>query len=89
MSKPLMIAFGDNDGAVDWHQGQELYSTLRRMGKFIIMLVYAGENHELARRPNQLDYAHKVRHFFDVYLKGAKPESWVADGVPFLKKESQ
>jgi dipeptidyl aminopeptidase/acylaminoacyl peptidase len=87
MKHPLMIAFGDQDGAVDWRQGQYLYNTLRRMGKFIIMLVYPGENHGLARKGNQLDYAHRLRHFFDVYLKGAKPEPWITDGVPFLKKD--
>lgn len=82
----LMIAFGDADGAVDWHQGQYLYNTMRRMGKEIVMLVYPGENHGLARRPNQLDYARRVRHFFDVHLQGAKPEPWLIQGVPFIKK---
>ncbi|MFY9233476.1 MAG: prolyl oligopeptidase family serine peptidase [Fimbriimonadaceae bacterium] len=83
---PIMVAFGDKDGAVDWHQGLYLFNTLRRMGKEIIMLVYEGENHGLARRPNQLDYAKRVRHFFDVKLKGAKPEPWISEGVPFLKR---
>ncbi len=83
---PILFAFGDQDGAVDWHQGQYLYNTLRRMGKNAVMLVYAGENHGLARRPNQLDYAHKVRHYLDVYLKGAKPEPWVTEDVPYLKQ---
>ncbi|MBI5706308.1 MAG: S9 family peptidase [Armatimonadetes bacterium] len=86
LNTPMMIAFGDSDGAVDWHQGQQFYNTLRRMGKQIIMLVYPGENHGLAKRPNQLDYAHRVRHFFDVYLKGAKPEKWVTSGVPAVQK---
>ncbi len=86
ITAPLLIAFGDADGAVDWHQGQYLYNTMRRMGKSIIMLVYPGENHGLAKRPNQLDYAKRVRHFFDVHLQGAKPEPWVTQGVPFVKK---
>jgi len=86
LTKPLMIAFGDSDGAVDWHQGQYLFNTLKRMGKNIVMLVYPGENHGLAREANQIDYANKVRHFFDVYLKGVKPEPWLADGMPYLKK---
>lgn len=86
---PILITFGDQDGAVDWHQGQYLYNTLRRMGKNAVMLVYAGENHGLAKRANQLDYAHRVRHFLDVYLKGAKPEAWVTDDVPLLKQLDQ
>lgn len=83
---PLLFAFGDADGAVDWHQGQYLFNTLRRMGKQCVMLVYAGENHGLAQRPNQLDYARRLRHWLDVYLKGAKPEPWVTEGVPYNKQ---
>jgi len=84
---PILIAAGDADGAVDWHQAQYLYQTLRRMGKNAVLLVYAGENHNFTRRPDQLDYSRRLRHFLDVYLKGAKPEPWVTDGVPFLKKD--
>jgi len=83
---PILFTFGDQDGAVDWHQGQYLYNTLRRMGKPAVMLVYPGENHGLAKRANQLDYAHRVRHFLDVYLKNAKPEPWVTDDIPLLKQ---
>ncbi|MBS1703989.1 MAG: S9 family peptidase [Armatimonadetes bacterium] len=83
---PLLMAFGDADGAVDWHQGQYLYNTLRRMGKQCVMLVYAGENHGLAQRPNQLDYARRLREWLDVYLKGAKPEKWITDGVPYIQQ---
>ncbi|HRK20682.1 MAG TPA: prolyl oligopeptidase family serine peptidase, partial [Fimbriimonadaceae bacterium] len=83
---PLLVEFGDQDGAVDFHQGQQLYNTLRRMGKPIVMLVYNGENHNNARRPNQVDYAKRQRHFFDVFLKGAKPDPWLAEGIPMVKK---
>lgn len=83
---PLLIAFGDNDGAVDWNQGVEMYITMRRLAKEVIMLVYPGENHGLARRPNQIDYAKRVRHFFDVYLKGARPDEWLKEGVPFVRR---
>jgi dienelactone hydrolase len=84
---PLLVEFGDQDGAVDFHQGQQLYNTLRRMGKPIVMLVYVGENHNNSRRPNQVDYAARQRHFFDVYLKGAKPEPWLREGLAFGRKE--
>jgi dipeptidyl aminopeptidase/acylaminoacyl peptidase len=83
---PILITVGDQDGAVDFHQGIALYNTLRRMGKDCVLLVYYGENHNFTKRPDQLDYAHRLRHFLDVYLKGAKPEPWVSQGVPFIKK---
>jgi dipeptidyl aminopeptidase/acylaminoacyl peptidase len=87
ITAPLMMAQGNADGAVDFHQGMYMFNTMRRLGKECIFLVYDGENHNFTKRPNQLDYARRLRHFFDVYLKGAKPESWVTDGVPFLKKD--
>ncbi|MEZ5027996.1 MAG: prolyl oligopeptidase family serine peptidase [Ferruginibacter sp.] len=52
----LLVAFGDKDGAVDWHQGIEMYGTIRRMQKPHVMLVYADENHGLAKKENQVDY---------------------------------
>jgi dipeptidyl aminopeptidase/acylaminoacyl peptidase len=84
---PILLAAGDADGAVDYHQSLYLYQTLRRMGKPAVMLLYAGENHNFARRPNQLDYGTRLRHFLDVYLKGVKPEPWVSEGVPLLDQK--
>jgi dipeptidyl aminopeptidase/acylaminoacyl peptidase len=81
-TSPLLIMTGDKDGAVDYNQSLYLYQTLRRMGKEAVLLVYAGENHNPTRRPNQLDYATRLRHYLDVYLKGLKPEPWVQEGVP-------
>jgi dipeptidyl aminopeptidase/acylaminoacyl peptidase len=84
---PLLITVGDQDGAVDFHQGIALYSTLRRMGKDCILLVYYGENHNFTKHADQVDYAHRLRHFMDVYLKDAKPEPWISQGIPFIKRE--
>ena len=83
---PLLMAQGDADGAVDFHQAQYLFNTLRRMGKNCVLLMYAGENHNFTLRPDQLDYAKRLRHWMDVYLKDAKPEAWVTEGVPFVKQ---
>lgn len=85
---PILIATGDADGAVDYHQSLYLYQTLRRMGKPAVMLMYAGENHNFTRRPNQLDYATRLRHYLDVYLKGVKPEPWISEGVPLIDQKN-
>jgi dipeptidyl aminopeptidase/acylaminoacyl peptidase len=85
ITAPMMVEVGTVDGAVDWHQGQYLYNTLRRMGKNMVMLVYANENHGLAQPANMKDYAMRARHFFDVYLKGETPQKWVKEGVPFIR----
>ena len=84
---PLMILHNDKDGAVDFTQGVEYYNTLRRLGKPVIMLQYVGENHGLARRPNQRDYTARMKEYFDHYLKGAPAPDWMTDGVPRLKME--
>jgi dipeptidyl aminopeptidase/acylaminoacyl peptidase len=84
---PILITVGDQDGAVDDRQGIALYNTLRRMGKECILLVYYGENHNFTKRADQLDYGQRLRQFMDVYLKDAKPQPWISQGIPFLKKD--
>lgn len=60
MKTPLMIEVGDSDGAVFWHQGVELYNVARRGKKVVVLLVYAGEDHGLRKKPNQLDYHRRI-----------------------------
>lgn len=84
---PLMILHNDKDGAVDFTQGVEYFNTLRRLGKPVIMLEYEGENHGLARRPNQRDYTARMKEYFDHYLKGAPAPGWMTSGVPRLKMQ--
>lgn len=83
---PLLVAFGDKDGAVDWHQGIEMYGTMRRMEKPHVMLVYADENHGLAKKENQIDYQKRQREWFDHYLLGKPAEKWITDGISYLDK---
>ena len=84
---PLMILHNDKDGAVDFTQGVEYFNTLRRMQKPVIMLEYIGENHSLAKRPNQRDYTVRMMEYFDHYLMGAPAPDWMVKGVPRLKME--
>ena len=65
MKTPLLLAFGDNDGTVHWYQGVEMYTIARRAGKPVAMLVYAGEDHGLRKRPNQQDYQRRIFEWFD------------------------
>lgn len=83
LDTPLLVAFGDRDGAVDWHQGIELYNAARRADKPLVMLVYEGENHSLAKEPNQLDYHRRILQWFGHYLKGEPAPAWVTTGVRY------
>src|SRR5690606_1031827 len=84
---PMLGTFGDRDGAVDWHQGIVMYNAARRENKDLVMLVYEGENHGLAKKPNQIDYHRRIMEWFGHYLKGEPAPEWIRDGVPFLKKD--
>ena len=89
MTAPLLVAFGDKDGAVDWHQGIEMYNMARRLGKEMVLLVYAGENHSLAKKPNQIDYHNRIVDWFDHYLAGAPAKDWMVKGQTYLEREKE
>jgi dipeptidyl aminopeptidase/acylaminoacyl peptidase len=87
MKVPLLVAFGDKDGSVDWHQGIEMYNLARRAGKAMVLLVYPGENHSLAKKSNQVDYHRRILEWFDHYLRGIPAPAWIAKGVEHLDAE--
>jgi hypothetical protein len=87
LNTPMLVAFGDQDGAVDWHQGIVLYNAARRAGKDLVLLVYEGENHNLARKPNQIDYHRRINEWFAHHLKGEPAPPWIETGVPYLRQQ--
>jgi dipeptidyl aminopeptidase/acylaminoacyl peptidase len=89
MKTPLLVAFGDNDGTVHWHQGVELYNIARRAKKDVVLLVYGGEDHSNRRKPNQMDYHRRIVQWFGHYLKGEPAAPWITQGVSFLDREQE
>jgi dipeptidyl aminopeptidase/acylaminoacyl peptidase len=89
LQRPMLMVFGDADGTVDWHQGVEFYNYARRAGKFVVMLVYLGENHSARERPNQVDYHRRIRQWFGHFLKGEPAASWITDGQTILDREKE
>jgi dipeptidyl aminopeptidase/acylaminoacyl peptidase len=89
MKTPLLISVGDQDGTVFWHQGLELYNIARRAGKNVVLVAYAGEDHGLRKKPNQVDYHHRIQQWFDHYLKGAPAAAWITDGQSVLDRERE
>ncbi len=83
---PLLIAFGDEDGAVDWNQGIEMFNAMRRQEKEVVMLVYEGENHSLSKKENRHHYAQSVREWFLHFLKDEPAPDWIKKGVPYLER---
>jgi dienelactone hydrolase len=89
MKTPLLIEVGDGDGTVFWHQGVELYNVARRAKKDVVLLAYAGEDHGLRKKPNQLDYHRRIVEWFGHYLKGEPAPEWITNGVRFLDRERE
>jgi len=80
---PFLIMFGDQDPKVPWEQGIELYLAFRRAFKNIIFLQYRNEAHWPERYPNRLDYAIKIKEYFDTYLKKKPAPDWILKGVEY------
>jgi dipeptidyl aminopeptidase/acylaminoacyl peptidase len=88
ITTPLLVMSNDNDGAVPWYQGIELYSAMRRLAKPTWLLNYNGDEHNLKAENygNRMDLTLRMAQFFGHYLKGAPQPSWMKNGVPALKK---
>ena len=83
---PLLIMHNDNDGAVPWYQGIEMFVAMRRLQKPAWMLTYNNEEHNLTKWPNRMDLDKRMYQFFDHYLKGAPEPVWMKTGVPAIEK---
>ncbi len=83
MNTPTLIMFGDEDDAVPYPQGIELYMAFRRYNKPAIMLQYEGEPHHLKKYPNKVDYTIKMKEFYDHYLLGKPAPDWLTKGVEY------
>lgn len=85
---PLLIMHNDNDGAVPWYQGIELFTAMRRLQKPVWMLTYNNEEHNLKADSwaNRMDLTIRMKQFFDHYLKGKAEPLWMQMGLPATKK---
>lgn len=80
---PFLIMFGNQDPKVPWEQGIELYLAFRRAFKNVVFLEYRNEAHWPERYHNRLDYAIKIKEFFDTYLKKKLAPDWILRGVEY------
>ena len=89
LETPMLMAFGDDDGTVDFGQGVEFYNYARRARKNFVMLVYPDEGHSLRQKQNQIDYHHRILQWFGHYLKGEEAPKWMTEGVSYLERERE
>lgn len=83
---PLLIMHNDEDGAVPWYQGIELYTGLRRLQKPVWLLNYNGDDHNLMKPANRMDLSIRMRQFFDFYLLNKSEPLWLKEGIPAIQK---
>ncbi len=86
VTTPVVIMHNDNDGAVPWYQGIEMFTALRRLQKPVWMLNYNGDEHNLIKRQNRKDIQMRQAQFFDHFLKGKPATKWISRGVPAVEK---
>lgn len=83
---PLLIMHNDEDGAVPWYQGIEIFTGMRRLGKPCWLLNYNGDAHNLMKTANRKDLSIRMRQFFDHYLQNQPAPRWLTEGIPAVKK---
>jgi dienelactone hydrolase len=76
VTAPLLIMHNRLDAGVSWRQGMELFLALRRLGKRVWWLQYKAGYHSLLGE-DSLDYTIRLGQFFDYYLKGLPPPTWM------------
>jgi dipeptidyl aminopeptidase/acylaminoacyl peptidase len=89
VTTPLLLLANDNDDAVPWYQGIELFLALRRYNKPAWFWSYNGEFHGLRRRADQKDFARRAWQFFEHYLHGAPAPEWMEKGVPYIDRDAE
>jgi dipeptidyl aminopeptidase/acylaminoacyl peptidase len=89
MTTPLLIEVGDSDGTVFFHQGVELYNIARRARKNVVLLEYAGEDHGLRKKADQIDYQRRIFAWFGHYLKDEPAAPWITDGESYLDRQRE
>lgn len=88
INTPLLIMHNDNDGAVPWYQGIELFVAMRRLDKPVWMLNYNNEPHNLKAESwaNRIDLDKRMFQFFNHFLKGQPMPEWMQYGIPAIEK---
>ena len=86
INTPLLIMHNDEDGAVPWYQGIELFTAMRRLNKPCWMLTYNKAPHNLSRRADMEDLTVRMQQFFDHFLKEEPAPVWMTEGIPAKKK---
>lgn len=77
MTAPLLLAQGANDPRVNRRESDQMAAALRKAGRDVAYVVYAGEGHGLRLPANRLDFYGRAEEFLAKHL-GGRAEPWKA-----------
>lgn len=83
---PLLMMHNDQDGAVPWEQGIELFTALRRLDREAWLINYEGEPHWPTTFANRVDWQKRLQQYLDYYLKDEPPARWIEEGIPAVER---
>lgn len=86
VTTPLLMMNNREDGIVNFSQGIEFFTALRRLGKKVWMLQYDGEGHGIINDNAGRQHTIRLTQFFDHYLKGWPAPKWMVGGIPAKMK---
>jgi dipeptidyl aminopeptidase/acylaminoacyl peptidase len=81
---PLLVLHGNVDEAVPFSQGVELYLAFRRLSKNCVLVEYKNEPHAPRKYENKLDWAIKMKEWYDHYVLGKPAAKWITDGRVYM-----
>lgn len=77
ITTPVLMMHNREDGNVDFSQGVELFTALRRLHKKAWMLEYKGEGHLLMNEWSTKDYNDKITQYFNHFLLCGPLPEWM------------
>jgi dipeptidyl aminopeptidase/acylaminoacyl peptidase len=83
---PLLMMHNDQDHAVPFTQGVEMFVALRRLGKPAWIVNYEGELHWPQDFAERRDWNIRMQQFFDHDLMDAPPPAWLVEGIPAIER---
>ena len=86
IQSPVLIMHNDQDEAVEYHEGRNLYLAMRRLQKPVWLLNYEGQGHFVMNPAAQRDWSRRMLQFFDYYLKGSAIPRWMKEGINVNEK---
>lgn len=81
ITAPVLIMHNDQDDAVEFHEGRNLYLALRRLHKPVWLLNYKGDGHFIDNPAARRDWTLRMMQFFDYYLKDTDIPRWMKEGI--------